>query len=67
MSSDGVRREPSRSASFHDVSAQNLYTHQFRKIGIAAVAASAGQRAVRRATPLATDIPAILRFGPEAE
>lgn len=67
MPSDVQRREMRASASFHDHSARDLYARHFRAIGIAAVAAGAMQRKAVRATPAATDIPAILRYGPEAE
>jgi|GEM_PF-4625768 hypothetical protein len=67
MSSDVQRREPRISANFHDKSASDLYARHYRAIGIAAVAAGASQRKGLRATPSARDIPAILRFGPEAE
>ncbi|MGL4438933.1 MAG: hypothetical protein ACRCUE_06645 [Bosea sp. (in: a-proteobacteria)] len=60
------RRELRASANFHDNSARDLYARHYRDIGIAAVAAGALQGKAVRATPAATDIPAILRFGPEA-
>lgn len=67
MPSDVQRREMRASANFHDHSARDLYASQYRAIGIAAVAAGALQRKAVRATPSASDIPAILRFGPEAD
>jgi hypothetical protein len=67
MSSDVQRRESPRTASFHDLSARDLYARRFGVIGIPAVAASLAQMRVKRATPAARDLPAILRFGPEAE
>jgi hypothetical protein len=71
MSSDVQRRESAKSASFHDHSARELYARRFGAIGISAVAAGLAQSRslarARRATPAARDIPAILRFGPEAE
>ncbi len=61
------RRETRRTASFHDHSARELYAPRFGAIGIQAVAAGlAGRKAVRQ-TPPATDIPAILRHGPEVD
>lgn len=67
MPSDVQRREVRSSANFHDISARDLYARHYRAIGIAAVAAGAMQRKAVRATPVASEIPAILRFGPEAE
>jgi hypothetical protein len=72
MPSDVQRRDIQRhehraSANFHDHSAHDLYARHYRAIGIAAVAAGALQRKSVRATPSAVDIPAVLRFGPEAE
>jgi hypothetical protein len=67
MPSEVQRREMRTSANFHDHAARDLYTRHYRAIGIAAVAAGALQRKAVRATPAATDIPAILRFGPEAD
>jgi hypothetical protein len=67
MPSDVQRRETRKTASFHDLSAQDLYTKRFGAIGISAVAAGLTLRRAKRATPAASDIPAILRFGPEAE
>ncbi|MCO4053855.1 MAG: hypothetical protein HEQ16_07350 [Bosea sp.] len=67
MSSAVQRRDARKSANFHDVTARDLYARQFRSIGIAAVLAGANQHKSVRATPAARDIPAILRFGPEAE
>ncbi len=67
MPSDVQRRETRKSANFHDITARDLYVRHFGAIGIAAVAAGAQQRKAVRATPAARDIPAILRFGPEAE
>jgi hypothetical protein len=65
--SDVQRRQPRRSANFHDASARELYAAHYGAIRIGAVAAHAAQRKTVRATPAITDIPAILRFGPEAE
>lgn len=67
MPSDVQRRDQRKTASFHDAAARDLYTRHFGAIGIAAVAAHASLRKATRATPAASDIPAILRFGPEAE
>jgi hypothetical protein len=67
MSSDVQRRDARKSANFHDVTARDLYARQFGSIGIAAVVAGANQRKSVRSTPATRDIPAILRFGPEAE
>jgi hypothetical protein len=67
MPSDVQRREVRASANFHDHSARDLYVRHYRAIGIAAVAAGALQRKTIRVAPATTDVPAILRFGPEAE
>lgn len=67
MASDVQRRETRKSANFHDLSARDMYSRHYGAIGIAAVLASASQRKAVRATPAVTDIPGILRFGPEAE
>jgi hypothetical protein len=67
MPSDVQRREMRASANFHDHTARDIYVRHYRAIGIAAVAAGALQRKAVRSTPAAADIPAILRFGPEAD
>mgnify|MGYP007006639520 FL=1 len=67
LPSDVQRRQSRRTANFHDASARELYVAHFGAIGIGAVAAHAAQRKTVRAAPAIIDIPAILRFGPEAE
>lgn len=67
MSSDVQRRDQRKSASFHDAAARAVYTPRFGAIGIAAVAAHASLGKAVRATPAASDIPAILRAGPGSE
>jgi hypothetical protein len=60
-------REPRRTASFHDLTARDLYARRFGSIGIPAVAAGVSQRRAVRPAVAPRDIPAILRAGPEAE
>lgn len=62
-----VRREPRKSASFHDTAARELYAPRFGAIGIQAVAAGLQGRGAQRSTPAAREIPAILRNGPEVD
>ncbi len=65
MPSDVQRRDRRKTANFHDHAARDLYVHHYGAIGIAAVAAGASQQRTARLTPVARDIPAILRHGPE--
>ena len=67
MPSDVQRREPPKTANFHDHAARDLYVRHYGAIGIAAVAAGANQKKAVRATPSLLDVPAILRHGPEAD
>jgi hypothetical protein len=57
------RREPRRTASFHDAAARVLYGERFSAIAIPAVAAGVAQAHSRRVTPTAHELPAILRNG----
>lgn len=62
-----ARREPRKSASFHDVAARETYASRFGAIGISAIVAGLHARRTARQTPAVRDIPAILRRGPEAD
>lgn len=62
-----ARREPRKSASFHDLTARETYAPRFGAIGIQAVAAGLHARKAVRQAPSVRDIPAILRRGPEAD